>query len=565
MIYRPVRQRDPQSIVDMIETNIASTGHRQIGFLSLNACDYPPLLELIKYISETYKKIGINVSLPSLRIESISDVVLDMLARLPRGGFTIAPEAGSERLRRVINKDIPEAETLDTVEKVSSRGWDSIKAYFMIGLPSEETGDVTAIAELANKMEARLKSKRGKITVSVSNFVPKPHTPFQWESQLDAGGFSERLEILKSSLKNRRISLKWSDPGMSEIEGLLSRGDEKISAVIYDVFRQGEVFSSWGSMFDYRKWQKAIQSCGIKISDYLGSRKTEDALPWDNINSGIDRTWLIREKKKAYSEEMTPHCINGKCSSCNICSGDNLKNIIADRDIRSPKINMQQPAHGKEHAIRVLFVKKDAFRWMGHFELMAVMEKALLKSGFPVAISSGFNPSPLMSFCPPAGIGVESEVEMMDVFFSSYLSPEKFIAGMNSILPGELGFKNAWNTPLHGTSIFQLVREYIWEIRLYNSEKSLPVLEKRLENLKNTEIEIERKGKKRTVNMRDYFEMKSLKAEGNTVIAGFSLKYVDGKTIKPIEVLRAVMHDINEREILMIRKGIKLDGCNTYY
>jgi radical SAM family uncharacterized protein/radical SAM-linked protein len=569
-VYRPVRQRSPEQIINTIEKDIEATGYRDVGFLSLNACDYSPMLKLVDWIYKRFKDRGLYVSLPSLRIESISDDFLNVLSKLPKSGFTIAPEAGSDRLRRSINKDITEEETLNTVEIVSKLGWGNIKSYFMIGLPGEDLSDVEAIAGLARKMQGKLYGGRNKLTISVSNFVPKPHTPFQWEAQLSGEEFEKRISILARSLTDRRLSLKWCDPKMSEVEGVLARGDGKIGELILKVYKKGEVFSGWGSEFDYKRWLETMEELGIDRLSYLGARDPKEKLPWENIASGVSREWLNTEREKAGRGEATESCITGKCSNCGVCKVLSVTNRLkmdfpdlTDQTIKTPAEPLNRT--DKKTVLRAVFSKRGKFKWMGHFELMSAVEKAAIRASLPVSISQGFKPVMLLSYSPPVGAGIESLVELVDAALFEDVDEKDFIDRMNEHLPNELRFKNAWKISSQTNSLNQDIRGFEWSASIVLDKAIEEKIKKMPVSVNGKIIEVERKGKKKTIDLSEYVKGINFSISEGTATVNFSTCFIDGRTVKPMEVLRAILPEVQESVISLTRRGVNIDGVDINY
>lgn len=563
MIYRPVRQRDPLQIVNSIERDIFNTGYRDIGFLSLNACDYSPLLKLISSIYDKFKGMGMFVSLPSLRIESISNEFLDILSKLPKSGFTIAPEAGSKRIRKLINKDMSDDEIFNTVSTVSELNWDSIKSYFMIGLPTETMEDVEAIASLAHEAVKHIKNKRCRLSVSISNFVPKPHTPFQWEAQLDWEAFNERIHKLQTLIRGKNLSMKWSDAKMSEVEGILCRGDENVSDLIYSVYSKGEIFSSWGSEMDYEKWTSSMKELGLDKDKYLSARPIDKKLPWSNISSLVDEKWLIDEREKAYGLSNTPDCSYGVCSSCGVCSGT-LKNII-EKNVKDVDISVTMikpnPVDKDKFRLRAIMKKEGQLKWMGHFEFMDAIEKAFIRASIPVLFSKGFKPVSQVSYAPPVGIGVESNVEPVDLYLSNKIEEDVFIKRMNAELPEQMHISKAWYIPVGAPSLYQDIKSVLWRIDVLGKQKQeLCILEP--DEWQNKVVEVERKGGIRRIRLGDVLLSMDVENRSYGTELVFRLKMDNGKTIKPYEVLSAVTKGLNKEDLNIFRIGMDINGVD---
>jgi radical SAM-linked protein len=562
MIYRPVRQKNPGSILKNIEKDLRTTGYREVGFLSLNACDYPPLPSVIEALQKYFHGRGIYISLPSLRIESISGSFMNVLSLLPKSGFTIAPEAGSPRLRSVINKNITDEEILRTVRTASELGWSSIKAYFMLGLPTETDEDIDMLIDLVHRMSKEIRSNKTRLVVSFSNFVPKSHTPFQWERQISAEEFEKKLSKLKDTIRDKKISLKWNDPRMSEVEGLFSRGDSRLGNVIYSAYKKGELFSAWGGVFDHSKWAEALKENNLEFSEFLRERKLDERLPWSNIGTGISPEWMKQERKKAYEMKDTAHCTFGDCSACGVCSLYDVSNkIVENIDVKN--IDLGQPDvkaalnNDKKYRLRCLYKKTGRFIWMGHFELMSAVEKALLRAKVPVTVSKGFKPTLHLSFSPPVGTGIESKAELVDILMYEHVDPAEFLARINKELPKELSFTKVDYIALAEPSLNQGIESVSWRAYI----EGLGGSAQRAFN-SDVNIEVQRKGEKRVERLSDYLTGLIFSDSEGGVIMDFEILFRGGKTLKPTEILKAVFPDIEENRFVLVRKEVVLNGVH---
>jgi len=323
-IYRPVRERTVETIIRHADQIVSSSGHEEISMLSLSTSDHSCCGALINALTERFSPRHVNVSLPSLRIDKVSLELMDKASEVRRSSLTFAPEAGSQRLRDVINKGITETEILEGARTAFESGWGKIKLYFMIGLPSETHDDVVSISKLAesiaNEYFSIPKDRRGQpleIILSVSCFVPKPFTPFQWEPQ-NIYAFKEKQNIIKKNLTKKNIRFKYHDTGQSIIEALLARGDRRLGGVLLDVWRQGAKFEGWSEYFRYDLWIQALKNAGLSLDFYTArARRYDEILPWDHIDAGITKEFLIRESKKASLAEVTPDC-RESCARCGL-------------------------------------------------------------------------------------------------------------------------------------------------------------------------------------------------------------------------------------------------------
>ena len=325
MIYRPVRERKIDTLVDITEKLVKSTGYDEVSLTSLSICDYSDVKNLVMTLAEKYKDEKVGISLPSLRIDSFSVDLINEIQKVRKTGLTFAPEAGTQRMRDIINKGVTEQDLIDSVTSAFELGWSTIKLYFMIGLPFETMEDVEGIAHLANKVvEAyysvpkEKRQKRLSVTVSTSSLVPKPFTPFQWEPQDSREEMIKKQMHLKDKIRNRQISYNWHDSPVSFLEGVVSRGDRRISEVIIKAHELGCRFDGWGECFDYDKWMKAFEECNVDPHFYANRRRElDEVLPWDFIDIGVTKNYLINELKKAKEASLTNDCRKG-CTGCGI-------------------------------------------------------------------------------------------------------------------------------------------------------------------------------------------------------------------------------------------------------
>ena len=318
MIYRPVRERPPDEVLQAAGELISNCGYDEISLVSLSTSDYGDIEELVTSLSQRYPNLAL--SLPSLRLDSFSVRLMASLPARSRTGLTFAPEAGSERLRRIINKNTPEDKLLETAATAFDRGWTSLKLYFMVGLPTETEEDVKSIIQLVNKVRSLGKQASGKkpqIRVSVSTFVPKPHTPFQWVAQENEPTLSDKLELLKQGLQRKGIRLSWSDPKLSLLEAALSRGDRRLGKVIYRAWKLGSTFDAWNEHFKYENWLRAFAEGGLDPDFYARrERAPDELLPWAHIDAGVSAAFLRQEYQRAMEGEETPDCRYDACNAC---------------------------------------------------------------------------------------------------------------------------------------------------------------------------------------------------------------------------------------------------------
>jgi radical SAM family uncharacterized protein len=322
MINRPVRERPVDEIVAAIEETVKYTGYDEIGLLSLSSSDYDEILPLIREVSARFEGQNLNISLPSLRIESFSVELMDLLqSESRRGGFTLAPEAATERMREIINKYVPSQQVLETAKAIYQRGWHTIKLYFMIGHPSETLEDVQAIAELCKAVLAegrKIMGKRAKVTAGVGTFVPKPHTPFQWMPCDSIAQIEAKQSNLKKELRGKGLKLSWTDPRATMLEAWLSRGDRRMGEIIYSAWKLGCKFDAWNEHFQYEQWMEAFKSVDLDPNFYTHrERPIDEVLPWDHINTGVRKRFLTQDYLASLQGQTRIDC-REQCYACGI-------------------------------------------------------------------------------------------------------------------------------------------------------------------------------------------------------------------------------------------------------
>ena len=321
-VYRPVRPRKPETIIRQGIESLKNTGYQEATLLSLSSSDYRPLDEVCDGLLEYCEPRSMSLALPSLRADNFSMDIMSRLQKVRKGGLTFAPEAGTQRLRDAINKNVREEDLLHSCQVAFEGGWNGVKLYFMLGLPTETDEDVLGIAELANqvlhtwRMHATNKARGVRITVSTSCFVPKPHSPFQWETQVTMDEYKRKVQLLRESIRAKSVTYNWHDPDTSFVEAVLSRGDRRIADVIEEVWRRGGKLEAWGDYFSFDRWMAAMDACGVDPMFYACRERGKDEfLPWDIVNMGVRRAHLWHEREQAYKAELSPDC-RRQCTGC---------------------------------------------------------------------------------------------------------------------------------------------------------------------------------------------------------------------------------------------------------
>jgi radical SAM family uncharacterized protein/radical SAM-linked protein len=470
MVWRPVRERTPAVLEEMAEAMLRTTGHDELSLLSLSSGDYSRIEPLLTTLMDRYYSRRVALALPSLRAETLTPRLIEGIRRVRKTSFTLAPEAGTQRLRDLINKGNTEEELLATTERVFAAGWKAVKLYFMLGLPGEREEDLEGIAELAHRVLRTAKNK-GQVTVSLSTFIPKPHTPFQWQRQIGIGEIVDRQEFFRRRLKNRNISVKWHDARMSLLEGIFSRGGEETGDLIETAFGLGCRFDGWSDRFRFDLWEEALRRTGIDADTYMRERPRSEIFPWERIDCGVRREFLLAEAGKAATGEPTPDCRTGSCSDCGVCDHKTIRVVTAPADAPVGTIVStfagRGSAGGAERAFRLRFTKLGPARYLSHMELSAALSRAMILGGIFFVYSQGFHPHPRISFAGATAVGMESRGEFADIRIQDpRVELKTLVARINAGLPSGVAVTAMRELPPHDFSLAELVKGFVYDIML---------------------------------------------------------------------------------------------------
>ncbi|WP_020587410.1 TIGR03960 family B12-binding radical SAM protein [Desulfobacter curvatus] len=447
MIYRPVRERSLEDLLKITKTSLATTGYSDISLLSLSTGDYsqlPALMEELLMLSQGQCNA---ISLPSIRAEKLTPQLMELIKSVRKTGFTIAPEAGTQRLRDIINKNLSEESIEKTVQNALALGWKNIKLYFMTGLPFEQMDDIQGIANLTRRLASTYTKGKQMINASVTCFIPKAHTPFQNHAQMTLDQTLEKLQYLKDNLRHPKVKLKWQDPKMSLLEGVWARGDRALSALLVKAFELGCRLDGWSDHFNFNLWEQAFEATGIDPAFYTTRQRAPgEPLPWDHIDSGIKKEFLESEFKKAEEMALTPDCRENACTGCGICNFKTIapvvqKNNAGQEALLDPPLDKQtggQPERLPDDAFikyELKFCKLEDARFFGHLEMATIFQRAVKRTGFAVKYSKGFNPSMRMSFATALPLGMESEEESLYIYLEKGLTPGRIMSSLNAQLP----------------------------------------------------------------------------------------------------------------------------------
>lgn len=499
---RPSRERSVESIKEILAEAVKKTGYEDVSFLSLSAGDFSALKTLFLDVSQQCAAEQISLSLPSLRVGSVDSEIMECIANIRHTGATLAPEAGSQRLRDVINKGVTEEELIKHVRQLVFYGWQQVKLYFMIGLPTETQADLEAIVDLALKVRdcgisydenGRRKGNQLQVTVSISPFVPKTHTPFQWEAQISLEEMSEKIFFMRDLIKKQKnIKMRWHEPSMSHLEGIISRADRKMSKVVLNAYRKGALFVSWIDHFKLDYWYEAMKEEGFAIEDYTGVRDKNAPLIWDHLNTGVTKEFLLKEYNKAIKEDITLDCRYEKCSLCGVCDFPAKPSTLRESEaepLLKTRLNYKErdqqallvptdvhiqkekqsysktnppkiEAHLAHKAVRykVWHKKVENAAYLSQLEVQPLLERALRRANIAMTFSQGFHPLPLISFGRALPVGVESVAEWFAVTLREYVNPQDFIDTLSPYMLDGMDLVRVEALPLTGT-IAQATKE----------------------------------------------------------------------------------------------------------
>ncbi len=491
MIYRPVRERDPEQIVETVVSAIKKSGYDEVSLTSLSTADYSCVAPLIEKVSKRLAQERVALGVSSLRAYGLSEDVLDDIQRVRASGVTFAPEAGSQRMRDVVNKNVTEAQLMTTAERVFSRGWSAMKLYFMIGLPTEEEDDVREIVRVgARAWEVGRRIKKEKkaggapnVTVSVSTHVPKPHTPFQWCAMDPPGEVEKKQAWLREEARATRIKLRTHDSEGSWLEGVLARGDRRLGRVIERAYRAGARFDSWDEQLDLGRWRDAMAAEGIEPATFLGTIPVTARLPWDHIDVGLEEGFLAREYKKALKSRLSPPCgkVAGQfvqatnlrdaeaetrklvCYDCGVaCDLGAMREerlvYLRKLGAEAPRIQSPQPppeaprpreappasfVQGEPRRYRFAYTKSGPSALLSHLDLIRALPRAFRRVEVPLFYTSGFHPKPDMTFGPALTLGTSSVAEIVDVKITADVDAASLLESLSAGAPRGLDFVGA--------------------------------------------------------------------------------------------------------------------------
>jgi len=560
MIYRPVRERHSDTIFDLLQKCICSTGYEDISLMSLSTGDYSGIQNLLENLMSNYQKEHIAVSFPSLRAGTLTSSLMEQIKRVRKTGFTIAPEAGSQRLRNVINKNITEDQIVETIHDAIKAGWKAIKLYFMIGLPTETEYDIIETINFIKNIRKikGLEKSNFKINAGFTTFIPKPHTPFQWAGQAPLEYSKEVISRIKKELTSKSIQVKWQQPETSRIEGLFARGDRKLANLLVHAFENGCRLDGWSDHFNYVKWIKSTENSNIDINFYTTREKCMDEpLAWDHMNSRIHKRFFMEEWCKAIKEKTIIDCREGYCHQCGVCDFKNIQPMLNKTEIRLEQNNIIEDKEEKQpQKIVVVYSKMGQGKYFGHLELVNIFLRAMRRTGIPIQFSKGFHPMPKISFEDPLPLGMESEEERFFISVDQSVDHKDMARQLASMLPEGIAVKECQVVDKAFKDENPNLVSYF--IELEDDYFSDTILENYLKCETFNLVKTGKKGKTRILNLKNIIEdIKILDQKKLLLITTGE----PGKKLRPSEIIKNIF-GLSETSIhkarivkLSVRKG----------
>ena len=485
MLTRPARDVEPEAVIEAVETGMKQTGYSDFSLLSLSCSDYLALPAVGVELRNRLADQKVSLQLPSQRVDRFDDDIAHILGGTRKAGLTFAPEAGTQRLRDIVNKGLTDEDLLQGIQTAMQNGYRKVKLYFMIGLPGETDADVLGIAETCTMLQQSCRDL-GKLNlnITISNFTPKPHTPFQWHS-VSTEEFLRRQQLLKDAFRRLRgVKVNFTDVRLSAIEDFVGRSDRRLAAVIEAAWRTGAGMDAWFESVDrtYAAWTTAITEAGLSGRyremelggwSVLRSLDREDLstfcrqpLPWDHIDTGIDKSWLAADLLRALAADVVPDCSFAGCSSCGVCGPDLGHNVI----VPAPEVPKQKPSKAppseRNCRLRIRFAKTGAMALLSHLDLMRLLERSLRRSELPISFSGGFHPLPRIQIALALPLGAEAHGEWMDLEFTEAVEAGRLMEILQPLLPQGIEILSVDEVPVRGKSLSQEISGAEWSFDL---------------------------------------------------------------------------------------------------
>ena len=529
MLTRPATDVEPEKVVDAIEKGMRATGYNEFSLLSLSCSDYLALPAVGMEIKNRLQAENISLSLPSQRVDRFDDNIADIIGGIRKSGLTFAPEAGTQRMRDVVNKGLTNEELLRGIQTAVTRGWSKVKLYFMIGLPGETDVDVVGIVDTVRWLRrecSQISNKRLNFNITISNFTPKPHTPFQWHS-VSTSEFRRKQELLKEEFRRvRGIKVNYTDVRISAMEDFVGRGDRRLAPVVKRAWELGAGMDSWWENLEqaYGAWSQAIAEADLtwkyrqvedgewNIFDNSDSATSiEDAtgapLPWDHINTGIDKQWLQADLQKALDAATVPDCAFEGCSHCGVCGTDFGHNIVVQPPAIPEFAGHFKPNQDKEQKIRMWFGKIDEMSLISHLDLVRLFDRAIRRAALPISFTGGYHPGPKIAIANALSLGITSNGEIVDFELTEDMDIEEFRTRLAAQLPENVPIYKVEEVDIKSLNASRIMDRAEYLITLKVAENIAAPWQKWLDEINNAQSilweKFTKSGSKKQINLRD--------------------------------------------------------------
>jgi radical SAM family uncharacterized protein/radical SAM-linked protein len=553
MIYRPVRERKPGDLLNLTRKLLESTGWDDIGLLSLSSGDYSSIGPLIRNLSREFASKKVAISLPSLRTDTFDSEIAAEIRKVRKTGFTLAPEAGTERLRRVINKGNTEEDLRNAVVSAFQEGWKAVKLYFMIGLPTETEEDLTGIVDLIFKSVRW--GRAGQIRASISTFVPKSHTPFQWAGQISIEETYRRQSYIKSLMRRKSTILKFHSPKVSFLEGVFARGSRELGKVIECAYRKGARFDGWDEKLNFELWMNCFEEFGIDPEHYLKERSINEPLPWEFIQTGVTTQFLVDELGLSLTEELTSDCRSGNCSGCGVCDFKEIAPVLhkasEDEGTLDPILREDSAEEREIRKFRIRYSKSGPMKLLGHHDVVRCFERAFRRAKLELDYSHGFHPHPKLRFSAPTALGIESEAEYLDFDLKDTGSPlNEILEKLADALPKGIKPVEISETSLNEEPLSARIQIVVYEIHL-SDDLAIDRVRERLFRFSEQESLIISSGPERKPKVRDLKQyISSIFLSGQLLT--MKIRMAPSGSVNPYEAIGSIM-DLSDEQARSLR------------
>jgi len=573
MLTRPARDVQPEAVIESIEKGMRATGYNEFSLLSLSCSDYLALPAVGMEIKNRLQNENISLSLPSQRVDRFDENIANIIGGNRQSGLTFAPEAGTQRMRDVINKGLTNEELLRGIKTAVEQGWDKVKLYFMIGLPGETDVDVIGIAETLRwlRRECRLpKRKPLDFTLTISNFTPKPHTPFQWHS-VSTAEFIRKQELLRQEFQGMRgVKVNYTDVRISAMEDFIGRGDRSLGKVVLRAWQLGAGMDAWWDNTEkaYQAWSQAIEESGLtwkyrqveqgEWNIFADTDKDilERPLPWDHLDTGIDKKWLQEDLKRALDAATVPDCSFEGCSHCGVCSVDFGHNIVIEAPPIPAFAGHFQPNQERTQRIRVWFGKIGEMALVSHLDLVRLFDRVVRRAAIPISFTGGFHPGPRISIANALSLGATSSGEIVDFELTKVMDLETFKQQLTAQLPADLPVYQVEEIPLNAPAATRVLEKAEYLLTFNSEGIDCQQWQNWIEAIKQATVmereKTTKSGKKVTINLREQlYELELKTVDKQAVLCYVGSCRNDGTLLQPDHIVE-MLERVSGQEISLL-------------